>query len=233
MKKVVQDSKIRFSTWNIGTLKDKSWEVVGVMRDRKINILCLQETKWVGAKARDIGGYKLWYTGKVRSKNGVGIIVDEEWKKNVVAINRIGDRIISLKMAVEEETINVISAYAPQVGAESHMKEQFWEELEALIQGIPILEKVFIGGDLNGHVGREAGQYPQAHGGFGFGELNNEGQSVIDFCMANDLKIVNTCFKKQEEHLITYKSGANRSQIDFFLVRNSNRRICKLQGDSR
>ena len=41
MKKVVQDSKIRFSTWNIGTLKDKSWEAVGVMKDRKINILCL------------------------------------------------------------------------------------------------------------------------------------------------------------------------------------------------
>ena len=76
-KKVVQDSKIRFSTWNIGTLKDKSWEVVGVMRDRKVNILCLQETKWVRVKARDIGGYKLWYTNKVSSKNGVGIIVDE------------------------------------------------------------------------------------------------------------------------------------------------------------
>ena len=48
------------------------------MKDRKINILCLQETKWVGAKANDIGGYKLWYTGKVSSINGVGIIVDEE-----------------------------------------------------------------------------------------------------------------------------------------------------------
>ena len=160
------------------------------------------------------------------SKNGVGIIVDEEWKKNVVAIHRIGDRIISLKMVVGEETINVINVYAPQVGAASHIKKQFWEEFEALIQGIPILEKVFICGDLNGHVGRKAGQYTQAHDGFGFGEVNNEGQSIIDFCMAYDLKIVNTCFKKREEHLITYKSGANRSQIDFFLVRNSNRRIC-------
>ena len=116
MKKVVQDSKIRFSTWNIGTLKDKSWEVVGVMRDRKINVLCLQETKWVGAKANDIGGYKLWYTGKVSSINGVGIIVDEEWRKNVVEINRIGDEIISLKMVVEEETINVISAMLLRLG---------------------------------------------------------------------------------------------------------------------
>ena len=129
----------------------------------------------------------------------------------MVAIKRIGDRIISLKMVVGKETINVISAYAPQVGVESHIKEQFWEELETLIQEIPILERVFIGGDLNEHVGKDVGQYTQAHGGFGFGELNNEGQSIIDFCMAYDLKIVNTCFRKREEHLITYKSGANRS----------------------
>ena len=54
---------MRFSTWNIGTLRGKAWEVIGVMRDRKINILCLQETKWVGEKSKDIDGYKLWYTG--------------------------------------------------------------------------------------------------------------------------------------------------------------------------
>ena len=36
----------------------------------------------------------------------------------MVASKRIGDRIISLKMVVGKETINVISAYAPQVGAE-------------------------------------------------------------------------------------------------------------------
>ena len=77
----------------------------------------------------------------------------------MVAVNRIGDRIISLKLVVAKETINVISAYAPQVGADSHMKEQFWKEFEALIQGIPILQKIFIGGDLNGHVGKDAGQY--------------------------------------------------------------------------
>ena len=68
---------MRFSTWNIGTLRGKTWEVIGVMRDRKINILCLQETKWVGEKAKDIDDYKLWYTGKVNHRNGVGITVDE------------------------------------------------------------------------------------------------------------------------------------------------------------
>ena len=42
VKKQVNESKIRFSTWNIGTLRGKTWEVIGVMRDRKINILCLK-----------------------------------------------------------------------------------------------------------------------------------------------------------------------------------------------
>ena len=68
-----------------------------MMRDRKINILCLQEIKWVGEKDKDIGGYKLWYTGKVSFINGVGKILDDEWSKNEVEINRIEDIIISLK----------------------------------------------------------------------------------------------------------------------------------------
>ena len=114
-----------------------------MMKDRKINIRCLQETKWVGAKAKNIGGYKLWYTGKVSYRNDVGIIADEEWKKNVVEVFRIGDRLISIKILVEEEAINIISAYAPQVGAELHIKEQFRDELEEMIQRIPINEKGF------------------------------------------------------------------------------------------
>ena len=84
IKKQVNEYMIRFSTGNVGTLKGKAWEIIGVMRDRKINILCLQETKWVGEKAKDINGYKLWYTNKVSRRNGVDIILDEVWKKNVV-----------------------------------------------------------------------------------------------------------------------------------------------------
>ena len=107
IKKQVNQCRIRFSTWNIRTLKDKAWEIIGVMRDRKINILCLQETKWVCEKDKDIDGYKLGYTGKVSHMNGVGIIVDEVWKKKVVEVYRSGDRLLSIKMVIEEETVNV------------------------------------------------------------------------------------------------------------------------------
>ena len=39
IKKQVNECRIRFSKWNIETLKGKAWEIIGVMKDRKINIL--------------------------------------------------------------------------------------------------------------------------------------------------------------------------------------------------
>ena len=38
--------------------------------------------------------------------NGVGI-VDEVWRKNVLEVYRSGDRLLSIKMVIEEEIVNV------------------------------------------------------------------------------------------------------------------------------
>ncbi|KAH1190117.1 Craniofacial development protein 2 [Glycine max] len=152
-------------------------EIVDVMVRRKINFMCLQETKWTGEKAKELdnSGFKLWYTGKIRSRNGVGIIVDKEWKKDVVDVRRVGDRIIALKLVVGHDTFNVISGYAPHVGLAEHFKVKFWEDLEGVLQDIPQGEKVFLGGDLNGHVGSVDRGFEGVHGGFGLGEMNGEG----------------------------------------------------------
>jgi len=53
--------------------------------------------------------------------------------------------------------------------------------------------------------------------GYGVWEINAEGKSILDFLLAFDLTIANTCFRKREEHLITYKSEASFSQISFLL----------------
>ncbi|KAI4313186.1 hypothetical protein L6164_026184 [Bauhinia variegata] len=120
-------------------------------------------------------GFKLWHTRKVRRKNGVGIIVGKIWKKNVVVVKRVEDRILSVKLMVTRETINIINAYAPQVSLEAYLKEKFWEDLEGLVQDIPQEEKILIRGDLDGYVGSETKQFVGAHDGFDFGELNEEG----------------------------------------------------------
>ena len=69
------------------------------------------------------------------------------------------------------------------------------------IQEIPRSEKLFIGGDFNGHIGVDASGYVKAHEGFGFGERNNREVSVLDFAVAYDLLVVKSFFKKKEDHL--------------------------------
>lgn len=63
--------------------------------------------------------------------------MDKEQKKDIMDMKRVGDRIVALKLVVKQDTFNVISAYAPQIGLEEHLKVKFWEDLEGLLQDVP------------------------------------------------------------------------------------------------
>ena len=76
-----------------------------------------------------------------------------------------------------------------------------------------------IGADLNGHVGEGNRSDEEVMGQFGFGERNEEGQSIVDFAKRSELAILNTYFKKKEEHRVTYSSGGRKTQIDYILCR--------------
>ena len=91
-------------------------------------------------------------------------------KENVLGVKRLGDRIIAIKLVLEEDIIHTISAYAPQAGLDESVRHQFWEEIDGLLREIPTSEKIFLGGDLNGHVGKDNRGYERVHGGQGFGE---------------------------------------------------------------
>jgi hypothetical protein len=171
-----------------------------------------------GAKEVKDTGFKLWYIGNTSIKNGVGIMLDKSFKDGVVDIKRQGD-IILVKLLVGDLVFNVISAYTPQIGPNESVKMQFWEELDTLVSSVPISEKLFIGGDLNGHVGSTRVCFDGVYGGFGYGSRNQEGEGILNFALAYDLIVANTLFRKRVSHLVTFSSGQRCSQIDFILVR--------------
>jgi hypothetical protein len=122
--------------------------------------------------------------------------------------------------------LNIIIAYAPQVGLSESEKRKFWEDLDVMVRMVPTNEKLFIGGDLNGHVGSTNVGYELAHGGFGYGSRNQEGEDILDFVVAYNLVIANTFFKKRHSHLVTFSSGHHSSQIDFVLTRREDKQAC-------
>ena len=208
-RKLVDVGMIRLGSWNVGSLTGKLREIVDTMTRRRVNILCVQETKWTGQKAKEVEntGFKLWYTGKEHNKNGVGILIDKNLRSGVVDVRRQGDMIILVKLVVCDMILNVISAYASQVGLSEAVKKNFWEELDVMVRDVPSSEKLFIGGDFNGHVGTTSGGFERVHGGFGYGDRNQEGVEILNFAIAFDLMIANTFFRKRQSHLVTFSSG--------------------------
>ena len=69
-------------------------------------------------------------------------------------------------------------------------------------------------GDWNGHIGNMTAA--GIHGGFGFGERNENGEKVLDFSVANNFVIGNIFFQKRESCLVTYHSAPCKTQIDFY-----------------
>ena len=102
-------------------------------------------------------------------------MIDKSLKDGVVGVRRKGDRIILVKLVISNMVLNVISAYAPQVGLDESAKRQFWESLDGLIRAVPSSEKLFIV-DLNGHVCTTSAGFEAVHGGFGYGSRNKEGR---------------------------------------------------------
>ncbi|KAK3516263.1 hypothetical protein QTP70_007246 [Hemibagrus guttatus] len=204
---------LRIGTLNVGTMTGKGRELADMMERRKVDILCVQETRWKGSKARSIGaGFQLFYYGVDSKRNGVGVVLKEEFVRNVLEVKRVSDRVMSLKLEIEGVMLNVVSGYAPQVGCELEEKERFWSELDEVMESIPTGERVVIGADFNGHVGEGNTGDEEVMGKFGVKERNLEGQMVVDFAKRMDMGVVNTYFQKREEHRVTYKSGGRRTQ---------------------
>ena len=120
-----------------------------------------------------------------------------------------------------------MSANVPQSGETEKIKEflKDWEDL------LSRTEKIVVGTDLNGLVGKNPGVFQREHGRKGYGQRNREGEQILDNMKSLDLALVNTYFNKKEEHLITYKSGANSSQIGVIMIRRADlkeMRDCKV-----
>ena len=90
-------SLIRVGTSNIGTMTGRGRELEDMMERRNVEILCLQETRWKGSKARNIGGgCKIFYNGADGRKNGMGIVVRKELAESVLEVKRVSDRLMAM-----------------------------------------------------------------------------------------------------------------------------------------
>ena len=101
--------------------------------------------------------------------------------------------------------LTVIQVYAPTSNTEKAEVEQFYEDLQDLLELKPKKDVLFIMGDWNAKVGSQ--ETPGVTGKFGLVIQDEAGQRLIEFCQENALVIANSLFQKHKRRLYTWTSS--------------------------
>ena len=126
-------------------------------------------------------------------------MVNKRVRNAVLGCNLKNDRMISIRFQGKPFNIAVMQVYAPTSNAEEAEVEQFYEDLQDLLELIPKKDVLFIIGDWNEKVGSQ--ETPGVTGKFGLGIQNKAGQRLIEFCRENALVIANTLLQQHERRL--------------------------------
>ena len=115
---------------------------------------------------------------RLSRRNGVAIMVNKRVQNTVLECNLKNDRMISVHFQGKPFNIIVIQVSALISNAEAAEVEQFYEDLQELLELTPKTNVLFIIRDWNAKVGSQ--EIPVVTGKFGFGMQNEAGQRLIE-----------------------------------------------------
>ena len=151
-----EESKVRcfseqycIETWNVKSLNQGKLAVVKQEMARvNTDILGISELKWTGMGKFNSDEHYIYYCGQdsLRRK-GVAIIVNKRVRNALLGCNLKNDRMISVRFQGKPFNITVIQVYALTSNTEVAEAEQFYEDLQDLLELTPKKVVLFIIGD--------------------------------------------------------------------------------------
>ena len=113
-----------------------------------VDILGISELKWTGMGEFNSDDHYIYYCGQESlRRNGVAIIVNKRVRNVVLGCNLKNDIMTSVRFQGKPFHITVIQVYAPSSKAEEAEVEQFYEDLQDLLEVTPKTYVFFIIGD--------------------------------------------------------------------------------------
>jgi len=117
--------------------------------------------------------------------------------------------------------MTLISVYAPTMTRDDCDKETFYASLHSTVSRVQPSDKLFVLGDFNARVGREAAAWPGVLGSHGVGNMNNNGLLLFTKCTELDLALSNTHFRQKDKYKFTWMHPRSRRWhlLDYMIVR--------------
>ena len=121
-----------------------------------IDILGISELRWTGMGEFYSDDHYIYDCGQESlRRNGVTIIVNKRVRNAVLGYNLKNNRMISVHFQGKPFSIIVIQVYAPTSNTEDAEVEQFYEDLQELLELTAKKDVVFIIGAWNAKVGSQ------------------------------------------------------------------------------
>ena len=131
---------------NQGKLKVVKQEMARV----NVDILGISEVRWTGMGEFNSDDHYIYYCGQQSlRRNKVAIIVNKGVQNAVLGCSLTNDRMISVHFQGKPFNITVIQVYALTSNAEEAEVEQFYEDLQDLLELTPKKDVLCIIGDWN------------------------------------------------------------------------------------
>ena len=230
----------KVSTFNVRGFNDpiKQLNLVNDMDIHGIPLCAIQETKMsdtnvIPLKSDKGNNYSLYTSHCDNKYHGVGFVVSDSLN---VKFNPVNNRLCYLILQSDNETTYIINAYAPTLPKSEKnpvIRENFYDELQSVLELCKKKDIIFICGDFNAKTGSEFENYSDIMGKFGRGKANSNGECLLEFCKRNEFILANTTFQHKMSHITTWTANFNypntnipvRNQIDYILINKPHRYI--------
>ena len=129
-------------------------------------------------------------------------MVNKTVQNAVLGCNLKNDRMTSVRFQGKPFNITEIQVYVPTSNFKEAEFEQFYKDIQDLLELTPKKDVLFIIGDWNAKVGSQ--EIPGVKGKFGLGVQNETGQKLTEFCQDNALVKANSLFQQHKRQLYTW-----------------------------
>ena len=188
---VLATRAIDLGTWNLRIMYEtgKTAQVPAKMRNHKLSLLGIRETRWTQAGQKGLNsGQMLLYSGHEKEDGprtqGVALMLSKTAQRAFIGWEAHGPRIITASFQTKKRRINmnVIQCYAPTNDSKDEDKDQFYNRLQSVIDTSPEGDVTVLMGDLNAKIGSDDNGYEEVLGQYGLGEMNDNGERLADVC---------------------------------------------------
>ena len=122
---------------------------------------------------------------------------------------------------------SVVSVYVPTHRTSQVVKDQFFDDLQHVVDGISNDDLLLVMGDFNARVGC-GDPWDGVRGCHGVGHINDNGEALLSWCAQNSLIVMNTMFQKKTIHRYTWQHPGSKQWhcIDYVSMKRSQGCYC-------